>query len=246
VRVLDLFSGIGGFSRGFEAAGWTTAAFCEIDPFAQSILKKHWPGVPIYEDVEKLTADRLAADGIGVDVICGGFPCQDISTVGQRAGLEGDRSGLWSEIARLIRDLRPEYAVMENVSALLFRGLGEVLRDLAEIGYDAEWHCIPASAVGYHHGRDRIWIVAYPEGSRRGSILQESGLLQATIQDSAGSAGPGRAFYAPDAQRMLRQTDPSVLRVADGIPDRIHRIRVLGNAVVPKIPELIARAIDGA
>jgi DNA (cytosine-5)-methyltransferase 1 len=166
MRVLDLFSGIGGFSLGLERAGMTTVAFCEIEPYCRAVLKKHWPHVPCYEDVRTLTAQRLAADGIAVDVICGGFPCQDISCAGAGAGIEGERSGLWREYARLIGELRPRYVIVENVSALLGRGLGTVLGDLAALGFDAEWHCIPASAVGAPHRRDRVWIVAYPRGEQ--------------------------------------------------------------------------------
>jgi len=125
MKVLDLFSGIGGFALGLEAAGFETAAFCEIDPYAQKVLKKNWPGVPIYEDVRRITADRLVSDGVGVDVITGGFPCQDISTAGRQAGIDGERSGLWSECARLLRDIRPRYAIFENVTNLL-NGGGEI------------------------------------------------------------------------------------------------------------------------
>ena len=161
LNVLDLFSGIGGFSLGLDrTGGFRTVAFCEIEPYAQKVLAKNWPGIPIYDDVRELTSEKLKADGIIVDVITGGFPCQDISHAGKGAGIEGERSGLWSEIARLIGELRPRYAIMENVSALLGRGLDVVLSDLAEVGYDAEWHCIPASHVGAPHIRDRIWIVA--------------------------------------------------------------------------------------
>ncbi len=163
LRVLDLFSGIGGFSLGLErAGGFETVAFCEIEPFCRRVLAKHWPGVKQYDDVRNLTADTLWSDGIAVDVICGGFPCQDISLAGKGAGLAGERSGLWAEYARLIRELRPKFVIVENVAALLSRGLADVLRDLAALGYDAEWHCIPASAIGAPHRRDRLWIVAYP------------------------------------------------------------------------------------
>src|SRR5262245_22068485 len=122
MHVLDLFSGIGGFSLGLERAGMRTVAFCEVDTFCRRVLTKHWPGVPIYDDLRVLTAERLAADGIAVDVICGGFPCQDISLAGDGAGIEGERSGLWSEYARIVGELRPNFAIVENVAALLGRG----------------------------------------------------------------------------------------------------------------------------
>lgn len=167
LKVLDLFSGIGGFSLGLErTGGFETVAFCEIEEFPRRVLAKHWPGVPIYDDVRTLTAERLAADGIAVDVICGGFPCQDISNAGRQAGITGARSGLWSEMARLVGEVRPRFLVVENVTNLLAgeRGawFGRVLGDLAALGYDAEWHCIPAGAVGAPHIRDRVWVVAHP------------------------------------------------------------------------------------
>lgn len=163
-NVLDLFSGIGGFSLGLESTGgFRTAAFVEIDPDARKVLDRHWPDVPKYTDVSDVTGERLEADGVhGIDVICGGFPCQDISLAGKGAGIDGERSGLWSEIKRLVQEIHPEWVIVENVAALRGRGLDRVLRDIMEIGYDAEWHCIPASAVGAHHQRDSIWIVAWP------------------------------------------------------------------------------------
>jgi DNA (cytosine-5)-methyltransferase 1 len=171
LRVLDCFSGLGGFSLGLErTGGFETVAFCEIEPFPRKVLAKHWPGVPQYDDVRTLTAEVLARDGIAVDVITGGFPCQDLSVAGKQRGMgEGTRSGLWSEIVRLIGELRPRYVIVENVAALLAgpsekRGgwFGRVLGDLAECGYDAEWENIPASAVGASHRRERVWVVAYP------------------------------------------------------------------------------------
>ena len=164
LRVLDLFSGIGGFSLGLERAGFETVAFCEIEDFPRRVLAKHWPGVPIYDDVRTLTGDRLAADGIAVDVICGGFPCQDVSTAGRKVGITGSRSGLWDDFASLISDLQPKFCIVENVTGLLDAGMGVVLGDLAAMGYDADWGCVPASAVGLPHSRDRVWIVAYPAG----------------------------------------------------------------------------------
>jgi DNA (cytosine-5)-methyltransferase 1 len=183
MRVLDLFSGIGAFSLGLERAGMRTVAFCEIDLYCRRVLAKHWPEVPCYDDVRSLTAGRLRADGISVDVICGGFPCQDISVAGKGAGIRGERSGLWSEFARLIGEIRPRYVLVENVAALLGRGLGDVLGDLAALGYDAEWHCIPASAVGAPHRRDRIWIVSHDAQRRWGD---ESAAI------NRGSDGSGR------------------------------------------------------
>jgi DNA (cytosine-5)-methyltransferase 1 len=168
LKTLDLFSGIGGFSLGLErTGGFETVAFCEIDPFCRRVLAKHWPTVRQYEDVRTLTAERLSADGISVDVICGGFPCQDISFAGKGAGIKGERSGLWTEYARLVDEIRPSFVIVENVAALLSRGLDVVLGDLATLGFDAEWHCIPAAAVGAPHRRDRLWIVAYPNIDRR-------------------------------------------------------------------------------
>ena len=171
LRVLDLFSGIGGFSLGLErTGGFETVAFCEIEPYPRAVLAKHWPGVPCYEDVRTLTADTLSRDGIAVDVICGGFPCQDVSFAGKRAGLEGARSGLWREYARLVGELRPRFVIVENVPGLLNLGMGAVLGDLAALGYDATWDCIPASAVGAPHRRDRVWIVAHTD---RAAVRQQ-------------------------------------------------------------------------
>ena len=299
MRVLDLFSGIGGFSLGLERAGMRTVAFCEIDPYARAVLNRHWPDVPCYEDVRAVTADRLRADGIlgaatsvadaelstadrprggdersnaagrrqrgfarsdihSVDVICGGFPCQDISYAGKGAGLAGERSGLWREIARLVGEIRPRYVVLENVSALLSRGLGDVLGDLASLGYDAEWHCIPASYVGAPHRRDRIWIVAYPlccgwEGrSERRSVREGESGGQAARQAGGAILDSGRE---PLERRKPRESDqsanpwltePDVGRVAHGVPARVDRLRCLGNAVVPQVVEMIGRAIMAA
>lgn len=168
LTVLDLFSGIGGFSLGLErTGGFETVAFCEIDPFCRQILAKHWPGVPIYEDITTARFEQGQAD-----VICGGFPCQDISKAGRRTGITGPRSGLWRYMVEAVRMVRPRYVIVENVAALLGSGLGSVLGDLAEVLYDAEGHCIPAGAIGAPHIRDRLWIVAYPYGyhDRRNAV----------------------------------------------------------------------------
>jgi DNA-cytosine methyltransferase len=209
MNVLDLFSGIGGFSLGLErTGGFRTVAFCEIDPFCRRVLAKHWPEVPCYDDVRSLTADRLRADGISVDVICGGFPCQDISVAGNGAGLDGERSGLWREYARLVGELRPRLIIVENVAALLGRGLGDVLGDLAALGYDAEWHCIPAAAVGAPHRRDRIWIVAH-DAVRRWGLIQasSSGIRDAERRPEGASGGcglPSGCSHVAHATSVLR------------------------------------------
>jgi len=154
----SLFSGIGGLELGLERAGvGRTAWQCEQDTAAQAVLRRHWPGLPIYDDVRKIGAANVGP----VDVLCGGFPCQDISLAGSGAGLEGARSGLWFEYLRLIRELRPRYVVAENVAALVTRGLDTVLGGLAQSGYDALWFALRASDVGAPHRRERLFIVAW-------------------------------------------------------------------------------------
>ena len=234
LRVLDLFSGIGGFSLGLErTGGFETVAFCEIEEFPRRVLAKHWPKVPCYHDVRELTADSLAADGIAVDVICGGFPCQDISLAGLGAGLDGARSGLWTEYARLVGELRPEYVLVENVAALLGRGLDRILGDLAALGYDAEWHCIPASALGALHRRDRLWIVAYPQRDQ-----------QSRCQPCFWPFGRMGRVEQSMAWDMDWQVALSKFRgMDDGFPRSVASTDGYRNAVVPQIPELIGNAI---
>ena len=173
MRLLDLFSGIGGFSL---AAEWVwgdeleIVGFCEIEEYTQKILSKNFPGVPIYEDITKLNGK----DFKDIDLITGGFPCQDISIAGKGAGLEGERSGLWAELCRIISEVQPRYALIENVPMLSIRGGTRVIADLAEIGYDCEWQIIGADDVGAWHRRKRIWIVAYPRCDGRGNLQQRS------------------------------------------------------------------------
>jgi DNA (cytosine-5)-methyltransferase 1 len=167
----SLFAGIGGFDLGLERAGMVCKWQVEIDPYARAVLDKHWPEVPKHDDVRTFPPQGEW----GVDVICGGFPCQDISVAGKGAGLAGARSGLWYEYARIIGELRPSYVIVENVAALLARGMGTVLGDLSSLGYDAEWHVIPASAVGAPHRRERAWIVAHSDGGRLHRLRADSG-----------------------------------------------------------------------
>jgi DNA (cytosine-5)-methyltransferase 1 len=248
LKVLDLFSGIGGFSLGLHRAGMQTVAFCEINPFARAVLAKHWPETPCYDDVRTLSAERLAADGISVDVICGGFPCQDLSIAGLGAGMAGERSGLWSEITRLVGELQPRYLLVENVANLLAgeRGawFGRVLGDLAALGYDAIWHRISAASLGAPHRRERVWIVAYPNGHVDpdfGAAIASGAFSEALEQWRRGvdELGPSDGLQRADTYADVR-------RVVHGIPDWAHRVARLGNAVVPQIPELIGRAILAA
>jgi DNA (cytosine-5)-methyltransferase 1 len=230
------------FDLGLErTGGFKTTAFCEIDPFCRRVLAKHWPEVPCYHDVRDLTADRLRADGISVDVICGGFPCQDISIAGKGAGLAGERSGLWSEIVRLSRELRPRFVLVENVTGLLSGPIerpggwfGRVLGDLAGIGYDAEWENIPASALGAPHRRERVWITAYPNEVGRGRAPFG---LPPLRQFVGGIEAPAWLSVAPE---------PVVFGVDDGVPDGLDQRAAYGNTLVPQIPELIGRAILAA
>lgn len=234
LKVLDLFSGIGGFSLGLErTGGFETVAFCEIDPFCRKVLAKHWPGVPIYEDVRTLKYDRP------VDLICGGFPCQDISTSKEGAdGIDGERSGLWKEFARLVCEIRPRYVLVENVGRLLDRGLGRILADLATIGFDAEWCVLSASFVGAPHARDRTWIIAYPNGSGLEGyksfwedVRSNPGTASAEFGDRSIPCGLGWPFIGGH------------LRVGNGVRREVDEIRSLGNAVVPQIPEILGHAI---
>ncbi len=234
LKVLDLFSGIGGFSLGLErTGGFETVAFCEIEDYPRRVLKKHWPKVPIYDDVRTLTADALSRDGIAVDVICGGFPCQDISAAGSRKGLAGARSSLWREYARLVSELRPSFVIVENSSELLGNGLGDVLGDLAALGYGAQWECIPAAVLGAPHGRDRVWLVADAEEIKRIHKPDIRCGLRRWLSDDS-NAWPASPWPSPAS---------AICRVDDGVPHRVDRTGALGNAVVPQIPELIGRAI---
>lgn len=282
-KVLDLFAGIGGFSLGLERTdGFETVAFCEQDEKAQLVLKKHWPDVPMYGDIRTLTVERLQADGIVPTVITGGFPCQDISNAGRGEGIIGERSGLWSEMFRLIRDVRPAWAIIENVSALRSKGLTLVLQNFSEIGYCAEWHCVPANALGASHQRDRIWIVAYPMEHTDQPQCEGGGIPirvheELSLTDCGGSGrnaskivadsecerqprqGPLRdaSYSTPLIQREAAQLihgsfknkwspEPNLDRVANGVPKRMDRLKQLGNAVVPQIPELFGKAILAA
>lgn len=244
MRVLDLFSGIGGFSLGLERAGMQTVAFCEIQPFQRRILAKHWPKVPIYDDVRTLSSERLAADGIGVDLICGGFPCQDISEAGKLGGIEAERSGLWSEYARLIRELRPRLVIVENVADLLIRGIDRVLGDLAALRMDAWWSTLRGCDIGAPHIRDRVWIVAYPEGSEEGRAQAEN--CHREFEKARAYQGSQTGRRIGDFGGKDWRPEPGICRVDDGFQSNVDEVSAYGNAVIPQIPEIIGRAILSA
>ena len=300
LRVLDLFSGIGGFSLGLErTGGFETVAFCEIEEFPRKVLAKHWPGVPCFTDVRKLTKEQI--DG-PVDVICGGYPCQPFSTAGQRRGKEDDRH-LWPEFNRLVAELRPTWVIGENVAGHISMGLDDVLSDLEGQGYACRTFVIPACAVDAPHRRDRVWTVAHahkgrwhgngvtseaepnanvkamcratdvanptqlqrngsgehrkqgqrqvPESGKPGGEVSMANANDERLQgrSEAGNAGierTGRDKHTErcaDMPRAIWLTEPRVGRVANGVSRRVDRLKALGNAVVPQIPEMIGRAI---
>ena len=236
MTVGSLFAGIGGFDLGLERAGFEIKWQVEIDPFCRKVLEKHWPQVKRYEDVRTVYWGNVEF----VDVICGGFPCQDISQAGCRAGIDGERSGLWREMVAAIRILRPRYIIVENVSALLFRDMGTVLGDLASSGYDAEWECIPASAFGAPILRNRVWVVAYPSEELR---------LRTVFCGSFDAEGYGEGFKRVWAMLTARRTggrspaDFRRLHAADGFSAELDAIAGFGNAVIPQAAEWIGRRI---
>ena len=167
----SLFAGVGGLDLGLERAGIKCRWQVEIDEYASRVLERHWPNVRRHDDVQTFTDIEY------VDIVCGGFPCQDVSNAGHRAGIDGERSGLFFELMRIVRDVGPRYVLLENVSALLVRGMDRVLSELAASGYDAEWEWLPASAFGAYHNRDRVFILAYREGASP-RVFEEQGARQ--------------------------------------------------------------------
>jgi DNA (cytosine-5)-methyltransferase 1 len=245
LRFGSLFAGIGGFDLGFERAGMTCAWQVEIDDYANRVLEKHWPDVRRWRDVRTFPPEPT--DEWKVDVICGGFPCQDISGAGKREGINGQRSGLWSELLRTVCVLRPRIAVIENVSEIVIRGLDTVLSDLAACGYDAEWTTLGASQFGAHHIRQRVFILAYAPSERW--VSRE---IIAGVSDSASEKMQNRtqtcSQWLPSVGARIGRSGRALPRcenlgVVDGIPDRLDRLRGCGNAVVPQVAEWIGRQI---
>lgn len=236
MRVLSLFSGGGLGDYGLTLSGMEIVGQVEIDEYCQKILSLRWPNVPKWKDIRDVKTNELPE----CDLISGGFPCQDISVANTSGkGLDGERSGLWREFFRIIRDLRPKYALVENSSNLVVRGLGRLLGDLAEIGYDAEWHCIPASYLGANHGRDRIWIVAYPQrmGQQQRPIIREGIENRRTYGESYNGS---KVCNRPSDHWAV---EPGMGRVAYGIKNRMDRIKALGNGQCPQVVEWIGKQI---
>lgn len=249
MKYISLFSGIGGFDLGFDRAGMECVLQVEKDEKARAVLAHHWPNVPRMELVEDVTRDKIRQLGIEtVDLICGGFPCQDISEANTKGkGLKGKQSSLWWEYYRVICELRPRYAVMENVSNLVGRGLGVILGELAQIGYDAEWQTISASSLGAPHTRERLFIVAYPNGQyvNRYGIFDGGNLETIEAQSSQWlSTGTGRGVIDGQGNRRIRWIpNDRICRVVDRVPGRVDGYKQLGNAVVPQVSEWIGRRI---
>ena len=277
----SLFAGIGGFDLGLERAGLDCQWQVEIDDYATQVLEKHWPLVRRWRDVRYFPPEPIG--DWRVDLICGGFPCQDISNAGRRRGIHGERSKLFFEAVRVVGLLRPRWVLLENVAAILSNGMGVVGAEFSEIGYRLEWDCIPASAVGANHQRDRIFLLAYPNGDEcdgarsepaheacdRGDDAehpQRRGAMQperaggTRVSRSAANAHGERLAERQVLSRGLREelsaferdnvavggqwgTEPDILRMAHGIPNRVDRIRCLGNAVVPQVAEWMGRVI---
>jgi len=299
LKILDLFSGIGGFSLGLErTGGFETVAFCEIDKYCQKVLKKHWPKVPIFNDVRNLDYDGP------VDIITGGYPCQPFSVAGERKGAEDDRH-LWPAMFSLIKKHRPTWVIGENVAGHISMGLDSVLADLESEGYGTRVFIIPAVSVAAKHRRDRLWIVgnALCNGKRKTARQRDMGRdvlaprgreqdkqhispssenvcnssvkgLQDRGSSQVGEQGKKQEFKRPNSNvsdtdstrreklhvatqseragfnpRRITETgfiwkaEPAVGRVANGVPRRVDRLKCLGNAVVPQIPEMIGNAI---
>ena len=267
IKIGSLFAGIGGFELGLERAipGSETIWQVEQNTFCQKVLSKHWPNAKIYNDVRNITKDNVKP----IDILCGGFPCQDISLAGKGAGLHGKKSGLWWEMLRIISELRPRIIVLENVAAITIRGGREVVGSLAEIGYCTEWTVISAKDFGAPQMRRRWFAVAYSDSLRSGqarygeldstrgerSEIQRRRSQKSPDSDSAScersrisigvSQKKTNSYHQVSKERFWGQTSPvsALCGVDDGIPDRLDRLRALGNAIVPQCSEWVGQQI---
>lgn len=246
LKVLDMFAGAGGFTLAGEmAGGYSTVAFCEIDKYAQRVLRARWPDVPVFDDVTKLMGSDVGA----VDVITGGFPCQDVSQSGKKLGpIYGERSRFFREILRIAAEIgeirwQLPWLLMENVGHLIRGGDGlwfsAVLHGLAEVGYDAEWHILPASYIGACHRRERVWIIAHSGKEQRKGCKCKSVFRQSYLPSE-----PARGIARWSGRSAI--PEPRTVRRNDGIPNLTHRIGLMGNAIVPQVAACFMRAIRDA
>ncbi len=224
----SLFAGIGGFDLGLERAGMICSWQVEIDPYARRILEKHWPHVRRWDDARTFPPPGQWR----VDLICGGFPCQPVSLAGKRQGVDDER-WLWPDFARIIRKLRPRYAILENTTGLLTAGIDAVLGDLAALGYDAEWSVLSACAMGAPHTRERVFIVADSNGE----------FWQKRMGPEPNGKGSVQPRDLRESRDLWLETIPACPGGSNGVPDWSHRCRTAGNAVVPQVAEWIGRRI---
>ena len=276
---LDLFSGIGGFALAARWNGYRTLGFCDNEPYAQAVLKKHWPDVPCHKDIREVRGELYA----GVTLLTGGFPCQPFSVAGKQGGKDDDRY-LWPEMLRVIREARPDWIVGENVAGIVNMALDQVHIDLEAEGYEVESIIIPACAVDASHRRDRVWILAHSKCDGQSSSKERGGTekavrikqnwshntfnaarasnLSTSEQDVAnavsqrGCGGNSEGGYAEDVGQSSRHSrdnsrgvatwlpEPDVGRVAHGVPNRVAKLRGLGNAIVPQVASEIIRCIN--
>jgi DNA (cytosine-5)-methyltransferase 1 len=219
-----LFAGIGGFEEGAELAGIETVWNCEIENFQRQILKKHY-GCKQYDDI------RTAEISERVNIISGGFPCQDISVAGKMEGIKGERSGLWSEMFRITRHLRPGYLIIENSPALLIRGFERVLCDLSRIGYYAEWQCISNVSFGYPHKRKRLYVIAYPNEKRLQSDICTNGGFESVFRKWTPNQNDGYTL----SKRIHEIRSSEIIRNGNGFQSWTHRVGSIGNSVNPTV-----------
>ena len=243
---LALFAGIGGGILGGMLSGFTCVAACEINPYCRKVLLQRQrdgvlPKFPIWDDIRTFDGKQFAGQ---IDIITGGFPCQDISAAGKGAGITGERSGLWKEMARIIGEVRPSFVLAENSHMLIHRGLYTVLADLAAMGYDARWGIVSAENAGAPHQRKRIWILAYANNSRqqgtmRGRYESEMSGSYSSCEISNALCFDGRLVQREKDKAHLRceqwTTEPGLDRVANGTPNRVDRLKAIGNAQVPAV-----------
>lgn len=231
----SLFSGVGGLDLAFEWAGGTVAAMCEIDPFCRKVLRKHWPDVPMFGDVREVKGTDVGT----IDVVYGGYPCQPFSSAGSRRG-EKDPRYLWPHFMRLVGELRPAWVVGENVAGHVSLGLDAVLHDLESAAYTARAFCIPAGAVGAPHRRHRVFVVAHADSTRQQRGNKHNGYPEGSLQEGDTEVLASCPCRIPPLHDI---SAPRISRADDGLPDRAHRIKALGNAVVPQQAYPIFRAI---